>query len=217
MDDEDLGGARFWLYRIALRRRGIVIESGYRDENKEDAAQLTQKDLGNCDVIRYLNVRESPGSISLAVRPRALASVQSIELPVPALQGRLSPALVTEVARIREQIRQIEAVRQDAPDTIEAIQQRMAAQHGLSLERPPTPEQYDLLERICQLITDEYLPGISLPVRDPFRSALHAWKEAQEQPPGDVPFMERFALMAAMLTRPADIHRALHAEPSRPM
>jgi hypothetical protein len=211
MRDEDLGGAQFWLYRVALRRRGIAVEPGYRDENKEDASQVTQEALSGWDAIRYLNVRESPGSISLAVRPSSLASVQGIELPVRALQGQVAASLVTEIARIREQIRQIEASRQDAPGALEIARQRLAPRRGVALEREPAPGQRELLGRICQLITDEYLPAVSLPVRDRFWSAMRAWEQAQHPRPGDVPFLERFALMGAMLTRPADLHRALDA------
>jgi hypothetical protein len=214
MRDEDAGGAQFWLYRVALRD-GTMIKPGYRNETFEDISQITQEELGDWGAIRYLNTWESPGSISLAVRPQSLAAVHGIPLPVQALSTDAAPSLVREVARIRDQISQIEATRQDEPDRLEKARQRMAAQQGETLEREPTAEQQALCESIGKLIEDKYLPGVSLPVRENFSDAMSAWRQAQDPPPGDVPFIERFALMATALTRPDDIRQALAAKAPR--
>ncbi len=45
MRDEGEGAAQFYLYRVALRRQQLVIEPGCRDENSEEASQITQSDL----------------------------------------------------------------------------------------------------------------------------------------------------------------------------
>jgi hypothetical protein len=215
MRDEDAGGAQFWLYRVALRGDGTRIKPGYWNENEENISQITQEELGDWDVIRYLNTWESPGSISLAVRHQSLAAVQGIRLPVQALSSGAAPSLVREIARIRDHISQIEATRQDEPDQMERFSQRMAARHGASLPREPTPEQQDLDASISKLIEDEYLPGISLPVREKFSNAMLAWRQSREMEPDDISFIERFALMATALTRPGDIHQALDAEVPR--
>lgn len=215
MRDEDQGGAQFWLYRVALRRGSVMIEPGYRNESMEDISQITQEELGDWGAIRYLNTWESPGSISLAVHPRSLAAVQGIPLPVQALNAGAAPSLIREVTRIRDRISQIEAVRQDKPDRLERLRQRLAARQGVPPEREPTPQQQALLESIREQIEGELLPGISLPVRESFSDAMCAWSRAQDPPPGDVPFIERFALMATALTGPGDIHRALDAEMPR--
>jgi hypothetical protein len=214
MRDQGMAGERFWLYRVALRR-DVTIERGCRNETIEEVAQITQADLGDSGAIRYLNTWESPGSISLAVHPRSLDAVRGIPLPVEALGAGASPSLVRRAARVRNRVSQIEATRQDKPNQLEKLRQRQAARLGGSLEREPTPEQDRLLEEISKLIRCEYLPGISLLVREQFSDAMTAWGESQEPPPGDVPFMERFAAMAALLTRPVDIHRALDAETPR--
>jgi len=214
MRDQDMACERFWLYRVALRRN-VIIERGYRNENMEEIAQITQAELGASGAVRYLNTWESPGSISLAVRPRSLGAVQGIPLPVEALGAGASPSLMRKVARIRGRIGQIQAARQDKPDRLEQLRQRSAARLGGSLEREPTPEQARLLQEICQLIACEYLPGVSLTVRERFSDAMFAWARAQDPEPGDVPLMERYSAMAALMTRPADIHRALDAETPR--
>src|ERR1039457_22069 len=130
---------------------------------------------------------------------------RGIPLPVETLRAGAVPSLVREADRIRDRISQIEAARQDEPDRLETMRQRRAARLGVSLDREPTPDQQALLEHISRLIEDEYLRGISLPVRERFSDAMSAWSQAQQQQPGDVPFIERFALMAAVLTRPGDI------------
>ncbi len=52
-------------------------------------------------------------------------------------------------------------------------------------------------------------------MRENFSDAMSAWSQAQDPPAGDVPSIERFALMATALTRPDDIRQALAAEASR--
>jgi len=213
MRDQDDGGAQFYLYRVALRRPRLIIEQGWRDENLEEAAQITQSALAAADAVRYLSVRESPGSISLAVRREAIASVQGVSLPVGEVPA--APSLLREVADIRAQIERIEATRSADLERLEQLQQRVASQRGVPFARSPTPEQYALLDRICQLIADEYLPGVSLPVRAKFADALNAWCSAQEAPVDDVAYISRFASMARTLTHPEEILRALNDQAVR--
>ena len=214
MRDQDMADERFWLYRVALRPE-VTIERGYRNENMEEIAEITQAELGDSDAIRYLNTWESPGSISLAVHPRSLAALQGIPLPVEALGADVSPSLMRKIARIRGRISQIEAARQDEPDKLEKLRQRRAGRLGRPREREPTPEQARLLQEICKLITCKYLPGVSLTVRERFSGAMFAWAWAQDPVPGDVPLMERYSAMAAVMTRPSDIHLALDVEAPR--
>ena len=217
MRDQDMGGERFWLYRVALRR-DVAIEPGYRDETSEEIAQITQSDLGGSEVIRYLNTWESPGSVSLAVHRRSLAAAQAVPLPVQEPGAvAIPPTLTQKVDRVRSRIGQMQQARQDKPDRLETLRQRRAEQQGIILEREPTAEQHRLLEEISKLITCGYLPGVSLTVREHFSDAMSAWGEAQDPPPGDIQFMQRFAAMAAALTRPGDIRLALDAETVRPL
>ena len=52
-------------------------------------------------------------------------------------------------------------------------------------------------------------------MRENFSDAMSAWSQAHDPPAGDVPSIERFALMATALTRPDDIRQALAAEAPR--
>lgn len=182
MCDQDDGGAQFYLYRVALRHDGLVIEPGWRDENSDTAAQISRADLGDADGIRYLNVHESPGSISLAVRPTAIAEVQCIALPAAALAVHVAPAVLKEIARIRAEIDRIEASRPDDLSPLERLRQNATVRSGREFVRRATPQQAGLASQICHLLEDEYLPGVSRPVRAQFTSALHAWQQAQKTP-----------------------------------
>ncbi|GAA3943050.1 hypothetical protein [Actinoplanes auranticolor] len=50
------------------------IAAGYRDENEQHAARLSKTELRDegLQAVRYLNVYESPGSLSLAVSADAI-------------------------------------------------------------------------------------------------------------------------------------------------
>jgi hypothetical protein len=212
MGDQDDGGAQWYLYRVALRRGAMTIEPGWRDENTAEAAQITQADLGDSGAIRYLNVHESPGSVSVAARPESIAAVQCIALPVQALKVAAAPSLVCEVAQVRARLGQLEADRAVEPDPLDRIRRRASERHGVPYARSPTDEQHKLLDHISMLIEDEYLPGVSLPVRAKFAAALSAWRQAQQGPVDDISYIEQFAVMATALTRPAGIVRALGRE-----
>lgn len=208
MRDQDDGGEQFYLYRVALRR-GLIIEPGWRDENVAEAAQITQSALRKVDAIRYLNVYESPGSLSLAVQQRSIHSVQRVSLPVRVVEVTAESPLLSEVAEIRAQIEEIESTRSAVLDPHEQRQQRVAGRQGVPFVRSPTPAQHALTDQIGQLIADESLVGVSPPVRAAFAGALEAWRSAQEDSVDDVAYISRFASMARTLTHPEEIFRAL--------
>jgi len=203
MRNQDDGGAQFYLFRAALRHV-LTIEQGYRDENYDEAAHITQAELGPAHAIRYLNVREARGSVSLAVRKEAIASVQAISLPGHVIIVAETSPLHREIARIRAEVAQIEATRPAELDGDDRLQQSVARKLGQPFTRSAIPEQHALLMRISKLIEDEYLPGISLSVRADFVSALEAWRSSEEVPPDDAAYVSRFASLARMLTHPRE-------------
>jgi hypothetical protein len=216
MHDQDDGGTLFYLYRVGLHPGGLTIEPGWRDENSEEISQITQDDLGEFNVVRYLNVRESPGSISLSVRPGAIRAVQRVSLPVRAVTVSKASPLVSRIADIRARIDQIEAMRpEDDLDATDRLLRKRAEREGAPFVPSPTSEQYELLGQISQLIANEHLPGVSLPVRDAFTSAVDAWASDQDTPPDDVAYIARFASMARLLTHPEEVIQSLRDQPAR--
>ncbi|RIJ70568.1 hypothetical protein D1871_18450 [Nakamurella silvestris] len=93
MHDQADGDSRFYLYRVALSLDPTRINEGYRDENAEKAADLTVGDLqaAGLDAVRYLNVYESMGSLSLAVTPEVIIGIQCIPIPIEDLAALLPP------------------------------------------------------------------------------------------------------------------------------
>lgn len=214
MRDQGDGGSRFHLFRVRLDH-GLRLEPGFRDENHEAAAQITQPDLQSAglDAIRYLNVHESPGSISLAVRRDAVAALQQIEIPHEALRVRVSPSLLKRRTDLFQKIDELGANRSDELDVLEQFQRRVAARRGEPFARSQTLEQQDLSCLAAQALIDEYLLGVSLPIRHQFSRAMEAWRVAQEPAIDDATYIRRFAAMAALLTHSHDVIRILAGQP----
>lgn len=105
MNDQGDSAAQFYLYRVHLNLEPDRIEPGYRDENNEEAAQISINEFEpDIDAIRYLNVHEALGSLSLAVRPSAIGAVQQIAIPVLPIEGL--PADLVERLALWESERQ---------------------------------------------------------------------------------------------------------------
>ncbi|MBN9747899.1 hypothetical protein DMP23_43600 [Amycolatopsis sp. A1MSW2902] len=212
MNDQNDGGASLSLYRVELRR-DILVEPGWRDENATEVARISQADLGEADAIRYLNVHESPGSISLAIKPAAICRVQRVDVPTGPADADLIAAVATEVAGIRDEMRLLEASRPTELSPLERLRQTAAARQGSTFEGGPTPEQSTLAAKIRQRLEDVFLPSVSDPVRHKFTTALGAWHAAQPGSVSDTDYIARFASMAAMLTKPEQVIGALNDQP----
>lgn len=94
------GDSQFYLYRVALRSDGLRLQPGYRDENEDEAANLSidELDAQGVDVIRYLNVHEALGSVSIAVRPSVIEAVQRTPIPARGFAVVSSLALAAQIA-----------------------------------------------------------------------------------------------------------------------
>jgi hypothetical protein len=99
MHDQADARSQFYLHRVTLEIDPSRINQGYRDENEQAAAQLGVADLdaAEVDAIRYLNVYEATGTLSLAVHPRVVRTAQTVALPVQELAEPLPPALETRI------------------------------------------------------------------------------------------------------------------------
>jgi hypothetical protein len=216
MCDQGDGGSQFYLFRVRLRS-GLRLEAGWRDENQAEAAQITQPDLENAglDGIRYLNVHESPGSISLAVQRSAVAAVQPIEIPAEDLRVQVPPSLLSRIADLRTQIDALDADRSPELDVLETIRQRAAERRGEPFVREATGEQHELADLAGQALIDEFLPEVSLPVRSRFTAAMGAWTGAQESVIDDAAYARRFAAIAALLARSHEVLGLLGDRPWR--
>lgn len=64
MRDEADAHSQFYLHRVALNVAADAIDTPLRHESHDDASQLVLRDLGALIAVRYINVRESPGSMA---------------------------------------------------------------------------------------------------------------------------------------------------------
>jgi hypothetical protein len=119
-------------------------------------------------------------------------------------------SLLREVAHVRAQVDQIEATRPADLDSVDRLRRDLASRRAIPFARSRTPKQSALLDRICGLIADECLPGVSSPVRAKFVGALHAWHLAQEASIDDARYVSQFASMARALTHPEEVLQALN-------
>lgn len=213
MRDQGDGGAQFYLYRVKLRD-ALTIEAGWRDENRAEAARITQGELGDVDAIRYLNVHEAAGSISLAVRRGAIDSIQRGALPLAGAEPSAGD-VIAEVALLRSRIQQIESQRPPTLDLIDSLRAEVAGRRGTAFVRSPSPDQYTLLDKIDELLEDRFLPGACHPVRSAFTRALQAWRRDQHADIDDPAYIQRFAALAATLNNPEATVRALASQPIR--
>jgi hypothetical protein len=214
MRNQDDGGTPFYLYRIALQHEGLTVEPAWRDENSDKAAQISQKDLGDADIVRYLNVHESPGSISLALRPATIAALQRIAVPISVPRTAVNADLLTNIDSARKELARVDAASRSAPDPLELLRRKAAARSETLPGQPPNRPRSAIPYKVCQLIEDEYLAGVSQPVRDRVTAALRAWSAAHA-PVDDADYVAQFASMASMLTRPDHAVQLLATQPVR--
>lgn len=84
MDDQGDRESQFYLYRVRLKPSVVVRKDWVIDPSKlMGDLPLEEVCPAGVDVARYLNYREDPGGLSLALGRDSIASVQSIAIPLP--------------------------------------------------------------------------------------------------------------------------------------
>ena len=222
MCDQDDATAHFYLHRIALAVDPHRINNGYRDENHEPAAQLTTTDLRDAglDAVRYLNVHESTGSLSLAVLPEAIAWVQTISVPANALAPTHPDSLLRLIAHHQGALEDLRASVPDA-SAIEPHRLRM-----MQLGAAPDPDGigaatakhqnqvYEVWDTVTTALVKYYLAGISPVVAERFEEAMSTWRRHQPSPTIHE-FADFFAANAVSLTRPDAVTELLGTQDPR--
>lgn len=213
MHDQADGASDFFLYRVAVRIGLGRIGSGYRDENADEAAQLSiaQLDDADVDAIRYLNVHEAPGSLSLALRPECIVGLQRLSIPIPELAASRSSPIGEFLRRLDERYERLRLELQpfasvDAREMIRLRAEALTATDGsvmplLALER----QLYEVWNEVDERLVTELLPNVSPVVADRFTDALGAARRLGDHSPTE--FADRFAATAALLTRADEVVR----------
>lgn len=216
-DDRD---SRFFLYRVALNLDPTRVEAGYRDENEQRAARLSNAELRDegLQAVRYLNVYESPGSLSLAVTADAIATVQMVDLDGHGLV-RDHDAELTE--RLDSFQRDLDADRlrilappREPISALEQLQRRVAARRGQAVNpgRPTGPEFYRLWESIDSILAERYLVGVNAIVTREFRDVVRPRRRDDD---GAVrAYADFYATRAFALTHPSAMIAGLASRPA---
>lgn len=213
MHNQSDATSRFYLYRVAVHVDPGRINFGFRDENDGDAAQLTvpELDAAGLDAVRYLNVHEACGSLSLALRPECVVAVQQLALPPTLLEPEALGTLRTDghLRRLDERFRQVTAdlAPFSSADVWEQMRLRVQASANDTGEMPRPleleHEMYGIWRELDDLLQADLLTGISPVVVEALTSALDAARREDGSTPTEA--AERFASFAPLLTRADDV------------
>ena len=223
MDDQGDGGAQFYLYRVALRLDSRRINAGYRDENHEIAADISESDLDrdHLEAVRYLNVHEAMGVLSLAVRSDAIAAVQSTPIPFEGRSVAVDPGLFqAEIEAVSTTTREL-AEAEAAATSVDPRERRMMQ---LGIRPDPTGMAqrigdlqlrfYDSWHQLENKLGQHCLPSVSAVVRRDFNDAMA--HRRIETPTTDVhAFVDRYRSMSVLLERPAEVIDVVTGQPWR--
>ncbi|MGC5225162.1 hypothetical protein ACPW96_21545 [Micromonospora sp. DT81.3] len=221
MDDQADGGSQFYLYRVALALDAGRINAGYRDENHAVASDISIRELEEegLDAVRYLNVHEAMGVLSLAVRPQVIAAVQMIPIPIQGLSVAIDPAIFrTDVEALARVTGELEAADEAAAAIIDSRDRRM-----MELGARPDPtglakragklrhQYYDRWRQLEDHLGERCLPNASGAIRHDFNEAMASWRSAQPQTDGH-DFVERYQCLAALIERSESVIDAVGAQ-----
>lgn len=205
--DERLGASTFYLHRVCLHP-GLSIDTTIRDETSDQAAQITQTELGVFDVARYVNIYESIGSISLAVRRTAIRSIQTVRLPLRPWHLSDYPAIASRLEALQRDLDQIAATHHPVPDTLDAIAFGLRDLHAplpTDVARQLTERHVNRPSKILELAETLFLPETLEATRDMFTMAMRFWYHDQTSPATESELLEHYAALAATLTQAPDV------------
>jgi len=219
------GGSDFYLYRVALRLDPRRINPGYRDENYEIAADISvgELDSDDLDAVRYLNVHEALGALSLAVRPSAIAAVQCIRIPIEGHAVAMDPSALSPQTDALRSATNTLIKAETAASTLDRRDLRMMQLGGrpdpTGLARSLGKSQnrlYESWHELEQRLEELCLPNVSVVVRHDFSDAMAHWRA--EHPQQSVPdFISRYRSVAALLEHSAEATQAIISQPWRPV
>lgn len=205
--------SQFYLHRVVLSLAADDIDPNMRHESHEEASQITIDDLGANQAARYINVEESPGSISMAIDPSVIAAIQTIAIPTPLIVGppseaisRAADALDSELFSFRQELETLPQSEGFAQDVV--LRRRGDAKairrHELQTRITAAREKFETR------LSEAYLAGINPIVRERLTRAV-AWPRGVTASE----FHEVFRTHAALITGGAELIAELRRQPPR--
>lgn len=231
LDDQDYrqdgSSPQYWLHRVQIRLEQGDLAPGMGEEPTDWLGNVflseLQDEYGGARAVRYVNVNEAHGSISMAIHPAVIATVATICIPVESVAVETTPA-AEAVAEAVKALAEIPSVRPDTTGIDDKIL-RFPPFVGQQFPDPADPErqrieavleQLDAYSEQCEQIWAElkttlesqYLPEVNARVRRHFHDAL-----AQSEDPTE--YHKNFRLMASLMAHPHDVIAQFADAPTR--
>lgn len=205
-------GRQFYLHRVSVTLTTDDIDPEVRHESHEEASQLTLDDLDPFQAVRYVNVEESPGSVSLAIRPVVINTIQTLPLPCMGLTVPPVAQVVDAAGLVDAELEGINAELRQIPshDFVTAVKLRRQGDAGAMRRAELERRQREIRERFEAQLDATYLGGMNPIVRENF-SAAFGWPP--DEPPESI--HGGFRVQAALLSRSADVIANLTSQPLR--
>ncbi|MGC5054705.1 hypothetical protein ACLQ2S_25005 [Micromonospora sp. DT48] len=219
MRNQSDADSKFFLYRVALDLDPQRVEAGYRDENLQPAAQLSSAELREqgFQAVRYLNVYESPGSLSLAVIPDAITAVQVVDLDAHGLVPDHDAHMSRQLSAFQSDLDELRSRPPTPTDrhmsVLEQLQARVEARRGKTVGVNRSGAEFgELWKAVESALAERYLLGVNAIVARGFSSAVRARRRHDD---GDVwSFADFYATRAFVLTHPSQVVAWLSTQPA---
>lgn len=224
-DGDDRSNVHYWLHRVQIQLAPGELHPHVGEEIPSYFGEIPLSELDDrgARAVRYVNIHEAHGSVSIAIHPDVIATVASIALPLENIAPE-TPAAVSATTAAAAALTKLEPTR---PDTtgIDRICLRFPSLLDKRYPDLNDPERqrietitrqlddYDnrhsaIWRKLTETLETEYLHDINETVRERFHHALRHRDDPAE-------YHRQFRLLAALLTHTPDVLAELDAAPVR--
>ncbi|MGV0875184.1 hypothetical protein [Mycolicibacterium sp. XJ879] len=226
-DNQDGSPIQYWLHRVQIHLELGDLAPGVGEEPTDFMGNVPMSkldvDFGGARAVRYVNVNEAAGSISIAIHPAVIATVATIPIPVEsvAVESAAAAAAAAHAVKALAEIAPLQ------PDTtgIDDMVLRFPSSLEDTYPDPASPARRRIETVIEQLdayngqhnqiwvelktaLELEYLPKVNDQVSERFHDALAHTGDPIE-------YHQNFRLMAALLAHPNDVIAQFADAPTR--
>lgn len=222
-DPEDRSTVHYWLHRVHIHLAPGELHPQVGEEIPSYFGEipLAELDERGARAVRYVNIHEAHGSVSIAIHPDVIATVASIAIPLrvhppetpaaanatdtaAAALSELEQSDTTGIDRMILRFPPVLDTRYPDPNDPERLRIETIADQLDDYEN----RHYAIWSTLTATLETEYLHDINEKVRERFHRALR-------HPDDPAEYHREFRLLAALLTHPADVLAELDAMPER--
>ncbi len=224
-DPDDRSNLTYWLHRVQIHLApgDLHPQVGEEIPSYNGEIPLSELDDRGARAVRYVNIHEAHGSVSIAIHPDVIATVASIAIPLEDIAPE-TPAAIAATTAATAALTELEPSR---PDTtgIDRLYLRFPPVLDKRYPDPNDPERLRIQTTADQLddyenrhsaiwaqltatLETEYLHDINEEVRERFHRAL-------KHPDDPAEYHREFRLLATLLTHPTGVLAELDAMPVR--